>query len=86
MPACFTLTPKGATQPAKLLDVDVAMCEHFGAPVDQNHWFRNWYDLEGFALSLGITREKYAGIVEEDRLPIWDWIVANYTVDCWYSR
>ncbi len=80
MPACFTLTRKGTDQPAKLVDVDSHMCEHFGVPCHPTMWHRGWYDLEGFALAIGKNwawmRENFEG-----RDDIISFLEENYTPD-----
>lgn len=85
MPNCFTLTPKGGTEPANLCAVDEALCQHLGKPVDPKHWHRGWYDIEGLALAMGKDwnwmRETFP-----EREPIIAFLEANYDANAWAMR
>lgn len=87
MPNCFTLTKIGASEPTKLVDIDAELCQHFGVPVDEHKWFRDWYNSVGFGFALkgdyGSNRQMWEGFPE--LLEIIDWLETRYTVDAWYS-
>ncbi len=85
MPNCFTLTPNGATEPAKLAAIDELMCAHFGVTPDDDKYYRGWVDMEGFALAMG---RDWAWMKEnfEDRHDIILWLESNYTPDCFAYR
>jgi hypothetical protein len=87
MPNCFTLTPKGSIEPATLPSIDDAMCAHFGVTPDADRYYRGWVDQEGFALAMGrdwqyMRDSEYFA----DRLPIVEWLAANYTPDAFAYR
>lgn len=87
----FSMTRNGETQPTKLVDVDVAICEMLGQTVDPVNWIRGWYDSIGLMLACGrdwpYIREAVKGYYfEDDLLLICDFLAANYSSDCWGSR
>lgn len=55
MPNCFQLTKRGETGPSKLIDIDNAMCLHFGVPVHPKLYHAWWFDHIGFLLSCGYS-------------------------------
>jgi hypothetical protein len=85
MPACFTLTPIGTNEPAKLAAIDDAMCEAFGIEPDAERFHQGWVDCEGFALALG---KDWDWMRQEwpDRVAIIDWLAKHYTPDAFYTR
>lgn len=85
MPAYFTLTKKGETEPSRFIDIDEALCAHFGITPDPVKYYRAWYDIEGLGLAMGMTWDKMRKI-NPDRTDIIDWLEDNYTTDSWYSR
>lgn len=82
MPACFCLFPKGSDTPARLADVDEAMCAHFGVTPDPVRYYQGWYDIEGLMMALGRDWD-YMRANFPDRAAIIDWLAANYTSDAW---
>jgi len=70
--------------PEKFSDVDTHICAYFGVPVDKHHYYRQWFDIEGFSLAMGKSfdwmRENYP-----DRLPIIDFLDRYYTSNDWRS-
>ena len=85
MPACFTLTKWGETEPSKFAQIDDEMREHFGAPPDAEHYYRAWYEVEGLGLAGGMTWDKLREILPE-RAAIINWLEENYVAEAWYSR
>lgn len=85
MPNCFTLTKRGAEEPAKFIDIDNAMCEFFAVTPDEDQYYKMWYDIEGLGLAMGkdwdYMREKMP-----ERKPIIDWLEANYLPNAWSER
>lgn len=85
MPNCFTLTPNGGTEPAKLAAIDDAMCAHFGVVPDAEEFYRGWVDLEGFALAMGRDWNWMRANFER-RDEIITWLESNYTPDAFAYR
>ena len=88
MPACFQLFAKGSDEPARFSVIDDAMRLHFGADPDPAHYYRFWYDIEGFGLAIGKTfadmrKADEGSPPEESRRAIIDWLDEHYTSDCW---
>ncbi len=83
MAHCFQLTKIGETTPMTLTAIDNDMCDEFGAPVDPKRYFEEWVNYEGLELASGLTlaqvRDMYVKGGETARLPIIDWLLANYT-------
>jgi len=84
MPNCFTLTRKGENEPSELAEVDNQMRLHFGAPPDDVHWFKSWYDITGLALACGIGWDKIRETCPGQKEVV-DWLEANYTTNAWYQ-
>ena len=82
MPNCYSLTPKGADQPERLIAIDEKMCAHFGVTPDPVTWFKNWENIEGLGFAMGFDFARQREI-NPDRADIIDWLEANYTVDAW---
>jgi len=82
MAHCFQLTKIGETTPMTLTAIDNDMCDEFGAPVDPKRYFEEWVNYEGLELASGLTlaqvRDMYVN-EDSERLPIIDWLLANYT-------
>ena len=85
MPAYFTLTKKGETEPSRFIDIDDAMCAHFGVTPHETDYYRAWYDVEGLGLAMGYDWDKLREI-NPNRKPIIDWLEDNYLPNAWYSR
>ena len=85
MPAYFTLTKKGEKEPSRFIDIDEAMCAHFGVVPDEKQYFRAWYDVEGLGLAMGYDWDRLREINPERR-DIVDWLEANYVSEAWCSR
>lgn len=85
MPAYFTLTKKGEKEPSRFIDIDEAMCAHFGVTPDPDLYYRSWYDIEGCGLAMGYNWDKLREILPE-RKKIIDWLEENYVAEAWYSR
>jgi hypothetical protein len=83
MPNCFTLTPKGATEPEKLADIDNKLCAHFGVEPDPEHYYQMWVDIEGLALAMGRDWQWMRENFDPERLPIINWLDEHYTPDAW---
>ena len=84
MPNCYQLTPIGATQPAKLVDVDEAICAALGLKVDPVLWAMNWENIEGLGFALGYSMDKIREIdPSPEREPLRRFLEQNYTVDAW---
>ena len=68
------------------VDVDAAMCEAFGAPVDPVDWFRSWMDIAGFSIACGTTDERFREMWGDTprQIEVWDWLHANYECDGYY--
>ena len=85
MPAYFTLTKKGETEPSTFIAIDEAMCAHFEVTPDPVKYYRAWYDIEGLGLAMGHDWNKLREI-NPNRADIIDWLEENYTPNAWYSR
>jgi len=84
----FTLTPKGASDPATFQSIDDNMREAFGAPPDAVHWFHDWYDVIGLGLAMGYSWDKLRDrILHDDPLGIriCNWLESHYDADSWAS-
>ena len=55
MPRCFTLTPKGETEPRSLHKIDEEICRLMMEPIDPKLYYMGWFDRIGFALASGDT-------------------------------
>ena len=87
MPNCFTLTPKGATAPAKLQDVDNKLREDFHQPPSDTEWLWGWYDTIGLALACGKDWEWLRQKLEDENLlAVVNWLEGRYEVDSWCER
>lgn len=53
MPVCFQLFNRATNEPVSLRRLDDDLRAWFGAPVDDVHYFRDWYDTIGLRLALG---------------------------------
>lgn len=88
MPACFQLTPKGSSTPAKFVDIDKEMCEHLGVPCDPGQWYAHWYDIIGLALAVGKDwewlREQYGE--DEELGPVVEFLAERYDAESWTER
>lgn len=88
MPNCFTLTPKGQTEPARLKDVDNKLREAFHQPQDDEHYLWFWYNTIGLALAMGKNwdwlRERLAD--DENLCAVANWLEGRYDVDSWAER
>lgn len=60
MPNCFTLTRKSnpIAGPVSFNLIDEEMCKHFGVKADAETYHAYWYEIFGFAISLGQTFER----------------------------
>ena len=85
MPAYFTLTKKGETEPSTFIAIDEAMCARFGVTPDPVKYYRAWYYIEGLGLAMGHDWNKLREI-NPNRADIIDWLEENYTPNAWYSR
>lgn len=91
MPNYFQLSPIATPdKPLKLVEVDAAICAHFGVPCDPKEWYRSWFDIEGFACALGWTwermRQHAIDMEDADRIPIIDFLESRYVVTAWSGR
>lgn len=90
MPACFTLTKRGSTEPITFQILDEEICAALGKPVDPDKYCLSWYDIIGFRIALG---QEWPQIVEAflpasnqydlQMLAICAYLQANYTANCW---
>lgn len=86
MPACFSLTLKGAEKASNLVDIDEELCQAFGEPIHLEHWFRNWYNLIGFCLAMGDSFDQVRERLKEgdtDLREVIDWLEERYDPSCW---
>ena len=93
MPACFNLTKKGATEPAKLALVDEEICQHMGVEVHPSHWCLGWYHIIGLAIACGhelgslkiheLVARCDEGDPTQPRKRILAFLEANYTSNNW---
>jgi hypothetical protein len=87
MPNWFTLTDKTTGKPADFVEIDTLMCKHFGAEINPDKWFRNWYNIHGLSIALGNDWDKTRKICGDDivLVEITNWLEQNYTPDAWYQ-
>lgn len=93
MPACFTLTKRGCTEPVTFQYLDEVICLMLGKPCDPDKYYRSWYDIIGLRLAMG---QDWATIVSAftpvedsydlEMLAICAYLQANYTPESWYER
>jgi len=83
MPNCFTLTPKGATEPEALQSIDEKLCKLLGEEVHPRLYVHLWVDVEGLALACGKDWAWMREHFDAERKPIIDFLEANYTPDAW---
>lgn len=88
MPSCFSLTPKGESEPRILQEVDDKMWVDFGGVPDPDKWFRNWYNWLGLALACGRTFEDIAETFSDmpGDIEVIKYIEEHYTVNSWYQH
>ncbi len=86
MPNCIQFTKKGEVVPAKLAEVDEAICKHVGVKADPDLWYISWFNVIGFMLAVGMTWEKVRGDVHGPMLVVTDFLEMNYNVRVWSER
>ena len=86
MSVCFSLFPIGSSTPARLVEVDDAMREAFGAPPDAHDYYRNWYDTIGLGLALGHSFERLKTEFFPNSADIIEWLAARYSPEAWVER
>lgn len=84
----FTLTRNGSDKPAAFTLIDEEICQHFGAPVDDDRYFMEWYNTIGLGLAIGKTWEQLEEIFKNSptTLKIISFLRNNYTADAWYQH
>lgn len=86
MAAYFQLARKNASdEPVPFNTIDEEMCAHFGAPVDERRYYREWYNIQGFALACGHSWDKIRELYPDD-VAVTDWLEANFVSDAWFGR
>jgi hypothetical protein len=90
MPNCFQLTPKGATEPQALTEIDERIArEVFGEEPDEVRYCRGWYDCIGLMLAIGksfddMRKPDENGLTwSEDIMRIIDFLDKHYTSNAW---
>lgn len=87
MPNCFQLTRKGDKAPAKLWDVDRAICQHLDCPWSEDAWVVYWYSYIGLLLAVGKSFNEIIDIcwTEEryDLLRVAAYLNEHYTANAW---
>lgn len=92
----FQLILNGSDSPKELNNVDEDICNYFNAPIDDKHYFRDWYNGIGFYIAQGesyqlgesLLRSKIQEI-DEGRpdslllIPVLDYLESNYTSKSW---
>lgn len=85
MPNYFSLTKVGTKEPQVLQQIDDDMRRHFGVPLDNERWYKNWYDTIGFSIAVGLPLPEIRRIWD-DRVEVVDWLVTNYEWNGWSGR
>lgn len=93
MPNYFTLTPIGSKEPAKLTEIDKAMCEALGVKLHPKKWCHDWYNWAGEAFSVGMTYQQIGEAILKNEdisdratyLSVIAFLKDRYTIDCWYQ-
>jgi len=64
-----------------LLQVDADLCQAFGEAVDQEVWFRSWYNCLGFGLAVGMEWSKLRTFYEDqpELTEVIDYMANKYT-------
>jgi hypothetical protein len=96
MPNCFQLTRKGDSSPAKLQDIDRAICQNLDIPFSEDKWAANWYANIGLFLALGKSFNDIIDLCWDINgyeaehanltLRIAAYLNDNYTSDAWYQH
>ena len=81
----FCLRKLGSPEPQRLQEIDDDMRRHFGAPLDPERWYRNWYETIGLSIAMGIELPKMREIWN-DRIEVIDWLVGTYEWSAWAGR
>lgn len=76
MPNCFTLTPKGQSNPALINAVDEAICRRFQTPVSDKYYCGDWFHVIGFLLAT----KGFALGSKELRMAVVNWYVASDSI------
>ena len=84
---CFQLISKQTGEPANFHDVDEALCNMLGVPVDPERFVYSWYGIIGMAAACGHTfkkmREEIFVDAEPTALKIIDYLDEHYIIKCW---
>lgn len=88
MPNCFSLYPKGSTEPKAFNAIDDDICSALGVTPDPIKYHLGWYDYIGFAIACGqeLGSDKLRANVTEYApllLPILDYLETNYSSNAW---
>lgn len=93
MPNCYRLVRKdgAAQQPGNQLfiDIDEAMCAHFGVQPHAENWFRNWENKFGLAMAMGMTYDQIRDKIPPDReddFDVLNWLESHYNIECWFEH
>lgn len=78
MAVYFALTRKGDKQKLPFLLVDDEIREALKAGPNPLEYYLNWYGIVGFKLALGHTFTKIRENVDEELLPVIEFIENNY--------
>ena len=86
--AYFQLIDKGTGEPARFNGIDEKLCSAFHAEVDEDKYFRGWYDIVGLCFCMGGTWEKLRKIYEADpaddeMLAVINWLEGRYEAEAW---
>ena len=100
MPNCFTLTPKGAKEPAKLSSIDNRLYRELGfCEPDPEIWFYGWYNIIGLGLACGkslddmkqILKNQAEGCSETELvdyrmlIEVCNFLNQHYETNAWYE-
>ena len=97
MPACFQLFPKESDKASLLQDIDNDLRKAFGAESDPENYYKNWFDIIGFRLAIGLTFDQilieFAKDVTQplksydnhtiELIRITNWLAEHYSPQAW---
>ena len=88
MPACFTLTRKGKTQPMKLGAIDDFICKSLNEDPDPVQWCHNWVNTLGFSIAVGhsFAQMRHIWGHNESLIEIIDILEEHFTSGFWTQR
>jgi len=94
---CFTLQRKGSTENVNFTEVDNEICQLFGVIPDPEDYYKNWFNIFGFALATNYTlgTPEWVNLLDKfknghgrflDLFRIGMYLNENFTSNSWAER